>query len=118
MFPQPARLRRVTPRVKRTPVPLDSRVTTTLRQPVRGDQVGEYDQHIEVAISYTLPEAMSVMTYDVRVRSLASTRYRLVDLDEVELAGDVLCVPGLAVVEQCLERWLSGTGTQLRLPFP
>lgn len=80
--------------------------------------MGQYDQHIEVAISYVLPESESQLTWDVRVRTLLSGKYRLVDMDEIDLAGDVQVAPGLATVELCLERWLSGVGTQLKLPFP
>lgn len=83
-----------------------------------GAQLGSHDQHLEVAVSYLLPEAMSVMTWDVRIRPLSTTQWRLVDMDEVDLAEPLQRVPGLFLVEQCLERWLQGVGTQLELPFP
>ena len=80
--------------------------------------MGEMDQHLEVAVSYLLPEASSCMTWDVRIRPLSTTKWRLVDMDEVDLADPLERVPGLFLVETCLERWLQGVGTQLKLPFP
>lgn len=80
--------------------------------------MGEHDQHVEVSVSYLLPEAECQMTWDVRCRTLLSGKWRLVDMSEVDLTDPLLATPGLAVVERVLERFLDSLGVQMTLPFP
>lgn len=80
--------------------------------------MGAGDVFLEVRLTYVMPEGSSDLTWDVRVRSADGTTFRLFALDEVDLAEPQGASPGLAAVEEVLERWLRSCGVQLELPFP
>jgi hypothetical protein len=79
--------------------------------------MGRHDQYVEVVVSYTLPEAESEITWDVRIRTNTAGAWRLYVMDTNDIAEVIHAVPGLRAVESILERWLEGVGVQMELPF-
>ena len=79
--------------------------------------MGEKDQLLEVRVAYVIPEGTDELVWDVRVRTSLGQKFRLVDMDMIHLADPVLSCPALRPVEQVMERWLTGAGVQLSLPF-